>query len=645
MSSHPTSSNLVPICLSEPSPDGTSSTLHFIRLHISLPDKMKVPVRSGTAEVTLAELQTALDLFPGSDVYCMASMTGGRACNKISDFPSWKRNRILRDIADEMTQYGISPASDSLTEKLEKLASTFICARMHRFYFDHVDHVTGILWDRLKDFEEAQHIRHKVDALSRPRGPTGRKGSGRASSPDESDVGSEDNDEHSSNNGSSNDGQLSERDDETATALVRRPKAIPRHQATAETGRHVSERQMKTPNRAQQRPSGFGRRRRESDDSDASTPGTAVSEVFSPGCSKWSATTVPTTRSSTSQRGLHKQRDETPTRHRRSHDVTDTDPDPDSEYVGSGGEGGDSSSSSSSSHASDQEESEAEAVFTEDDESHPTVIMGFGPSETKPFKADHMMKLMLSTIKRGFPGYVYCFSNAGVKGYLKIGYATIHEVRKLKPASEVFEMTRETRSRLWKRLDKQRRQCKYDMKLEYDVYMPSAAHKMETLIHATLQEHRRTVTHCMNPECTKGHNEWFKVSLSEAKHHINTFQSFSTLKPFTVNGTLDEKWSRYAHDNLADNDFANMSVHDWFHGEWEKTIRRARNNQASRKLEEEIAQAQEIVDEKARLAYQAKLKKADMQLKMAKFKEEQAREQLAEKKRRLKALKKERGTI
>ncbi|KAH7358433.1 hypothetical protein B0T11DRAFT_103730 [Plectosphaerella cucumerina] len=204
---------------------------------------------------------------------------------------------------------------------------------------------------------------------------------------------------------------IGELDDEPTTALALRPKTIPRHQATAKS-------QMKTPNATRQRPSGSGRRHRESDESDGSSPGTAASEVFRPVSSKRSATTAPGSRPSTSRLGLHSQRNETLTGHLRARDTTDIDSNSDSGYVDQGGESDDSAWSLASLQATGYEAEESEPESAEDDESLPETIIAFELLKFKHKTTDHILNLMLSTIKKVSPGYVYCFSDMDVKGFV-----------------------------------------------------------------------------------------------------------------------------------------------------------------------------------------------------------------------------------
>lgn len=117
------------------------------------------------------------------------------------------------------------------------------------------------------------------------------------------------------------------------------------------------------------------------------------------------------------------------------------------------------------------------------------------------------------------PGYIYAFSRPGLPGFLKIGYA----------------LDADKRLGFWKG-------CNANLTEQLRVYMPCAVHRMESLIHGTLREHRRIETHCNR--CFHQHQEWFEVDIATVKKTVGTWEKFSEQKPYDDFGSLDDFWAR-----------------------------------------------------------------------------------------------------
>lgn len=165
-------------------------------------------------------------------------------------------------------------------------------------------------------------------------------------------------------------------------------------------------------------------------------------------------------------------------------------------------------------------------------------------------------------------GWVYCFAEKTVPGYLKIGYKQYKD----DDGNTVLSLEEQNnKNQVMKRLREWERDCKHNIDYKFIYYMPCAAHTMERLVHLTLHKSKRRAL-CPNPDCKakKGHMEWFEISEIEARRAVEMWQQFSNLKPYGGNGRLGDFWFNQTYDDSETH--RGSSIEKWLDERWTKVI-------------------------------------------------------------------------
>lgn len=147
------------------------------------------------------------------------------------------------------------------------------------------------------------------------------------------------------------------------------------------------------------------------------------------------------------------------------------------------------------------------------------------------------------------PGYLYVFSRDSNRDHVKIGYTT-GSVRN--------------------RLKEWQNSCKYPPRLIYQTRKVLWAGRLESIVHSHLDPLRRREGRCKwNPNCTKRHDEWFKIPVSEAKDVVSAWESWmlNEIKPYDCGGTLRLKWELHliGSKNIPDEDKVDAERLPWHH--------------------------------------------------------------------------------
>lgn len=141
------------------------------------------------------------------------------------------------------------------------------------------------------------------------------------------------------------------------------------------------------------------------------------------------------------------------------------------------------------------------------------------------------------------PGYIYAFSRPNIPGFFKIGYTNA-----IKKPSRRYLHPVDNRLARWTS------DCGHPVTEIFRVYMPSAAGRMESLIHQTLREHRRVEDPaCRSCRDRKGrggaHDEWFEVDPETARKTVDVWLLFSTQMPYDAWGRAVDFWARKAEND------------------------------------------------------------------------------------------------
>ncbi|KAF5640308.1 cat eye syndrome critical region 5 precursor [Fusarium tjaetaba] len=184
--------------------------------------------------------------------------------------------------------------------------------------------------------------------------------------------------------------------------------------------------------------------------------------------------------------------------------------------------------------------------------------MTFDDTEKSP--VHNIMKLLARSVSKDRlgSGCVYCFAERSKPGFLKIRYVRCTEFSK--------SYAIERRMKQWKR------DCKHDVVLKFDAFIPCAAKRIETLIHQTLHAQNMKAS-CPNKACQMKHKEWFKIEEVEAYRVIDIWQQFSELNPYDDKGGLGDHWAQYKLTQL-DNGCL-WDAKKWLATEWVKLITEA----------------------------------------------------------------------
>ncbi|KAM0562698.1 hypothetical protein ACHAPJ_001535 [Fusarium lateritium] len=188
-------------------------------------------------------------------------------------------------------------------------------------------------------------------------------------------------------------------------------------------------------------------------------------------------------------------------------------------------------------------------------------------------------------------GYVYCFAERSAPGYLKIGSIASPELgAKMEPPNSALAKKR-NKDRVSERMRELSRKCEHDIVFKFEVFMPHAVQRMESLIHQTLREENRKA-HCPARSCGTDHREWFKISESEALGVVEIWQEFSKLKPYNDMGQLREVWEKHASRQLRLN--GGSTARRWLTSTWAKIVTSEdERNVQMEKLRDNLAQAAE----------------------------------------------------
>lgn len=197
-----------------------------------------------------------------------------------------------------------------------------------------------------------------------------------------------------------------------------------------------------------------------------------------------------------------------------------------------------------------------------------------------------IFKTMRCPYKKNKEGTIYGFADKASPGFLKIGYIENEQVKR--------------------RLSFWRNACGHDLEFKFQVQMPCSVHKMETLIKRTLHAenrlaecpNRRVVNspNCGRPMCKTDHNEWYKISFEDAQHTVKSWQSFSELIPYMLDGRLEEIYCNYAVENKGQ--YEGLATREWLDGPWKQFIERQKEKrclveQEKERLQTELTQMNE----------------------------------------------------
>ncbi|KAL6852473.1 hypothetical protein ACO1O0_007018 [Amphichorda felina] len=139
-------------------------------------------------------------------------------------------------------------------------------------------------------------------------------------------------------------------------------------------------------------------------------------------------------------------------------------------------------------------------------------------------------------------GFVYCFTEKSTPGYVKIGWAKAKEPCGPHIIEEELDMDSQDHQDVKGRIMKLAKDCSLETRIEFALYMPCAAGKMERLVHRTLHEYQRIVQRCRKMTCRTKHKEWYEVSVNYARDIVKQWQQFSNVKPYDKVGVANQFW-------------------------------------------------------------------------------------------------------
>ena len=156
---------------------------------------------------------------------------------------------------------------------------------------------------------------------------------------------------------------------------------------------------------------------------------------------------------------------------------------------------------------------------------------------------DLLMFMRKTTPKRELkPGFVYCFTEKSTPGYVKIGSVTAEEPCELHLTEEALDIDGQDDQDVKERIEEWVTKCSLETQIEFALYMPCAAGKMERLVHRTLHEDQRFVQRCRKKTCNTEHKEWYEVSVDHARAIVKQWQRFSNVKPYDKVGIANQFW-------------------------------------------------------------------------------------------------------
>ncbi|KAG9254531.1 uncharacterized protein F5Z01DRAFT_109415 [Emericellopsis atlantica] len=226
----------------------------------------------------------------------------------------------------------------------------------------------------------------------------------------------------------------------------------------------------------------------------------------------------------------------------------------------------------------------------------------FTPLKTKKFACDLIYQLA-KPVKCRRPGYIYCYSDELTPDHVNIGSAMI-PIRYENNYSEPAKIGQPKDDRhLGRRLKSQEKECSLKMVVHFAAYMPCAVRNIESLVHLTLRSDKRRATQCVGGQCQKEHIEWFQTRPEKALAIVKTWQRFSCLIPYRMQGYVENAWENRVGNEERQNN-RKKETRDWFDEHMEVHVEQlvAHQKKGLPKVVEDIEQdKQETLPEKGKV--------------------------------------------
>lgn len=151
-----------------------------------------------------------------------------------------------------------------------------------------------------------------------------------------------------------------------------------------------------------------------------------------------------------------------------------------------------------------------------------------------PFKKSLLLLAKFLAAITAKHGYIYGYRHVGHPEYIKIGSAVEKNKELVQLLNNAYPGPVQKRYKSWER------GCGWKLEHIFAYEMPWGARHMESLIKAELTPYRRKVQKChLERDCLTAHNEWFEISVEEARQVVERWQRFNRLMPYCTTRVLN----------------------------------------------------------------------------------------------------------